>query len=158
MSFEIFQLSGSDETPILGVTKLRCLLPRCPLLFTRWLGYCTIALLQREKKKLALLKPPKKTSKIVLSLPKWNKWEKARWFLVFAHQEQGKDISVVVWPFSWLIIKLWMKILPTCGSSQREALKTRSCSGFDLCIVPVWKLKNKQVFRIGLADCPYVEP
>ena len=27
----------------------------------------------------------------------------------------------------------------------------------DLWIVPAWSLKNKEVFRIGLVDCPRVE-
>ena len=39
---------------------------------------------EREQKKMALLMPAKKTSRLVWSLPEWNKWEKSREFCVFA--------------------------------------------------------------------------
>ena len=38
MVLEICQVSGSDETPIPGVTKLKQFFTRCPLMFTHWLG------------------------------------------------------------------------------------------------------------------------
>ena len=53
----------------------------------------------------------------------------------------------------WTVPKDW-----THGPSLRGVLKTRSCSGLDLWIVPGWSLKNKEVFRIGLMDRPCVEP
>ena len=43
-------------------------------------------------------------------------------------------------------------------ASMRGALKTRICSGLDSWIVPMWSLKNKMVFRIGLMDRPHVKP
>ena len=131
-----------------GSDKFKIFIAKVPFTLHPLVGILHNSITAKREKILALLKPPKKASKIVLSLPKWNKWEKGRWFLVFAHQEQGKDISVVVWPFSWLIIKLWMKILPTCGLSPCAAFKTRSCSGFDLWIVPAWKLKK----QAGVSD------
>ena len=39
MFWEIFQVFGSDNTPVPEVTKLRFFLPRCPLLFTCWLSW-----------------------------------------------------------------------------------------------------------------------
>ena len=38
------------------------------------------------------------------------------------------------------------------------ALKVKSCFGLDSWIVRAWSLKNKDAFRIGLVDCPRVEP
>ena len=46
----------------------------------------------------------------------------------------------------------------TGGMYPHGALKTRKCSGLDLLIVPVWSLKNEEVFWIGILDCPRVEP
>ena len=42
-------MSGSHKTPIPGVTNLQFVLRRCPLLFIHWLGYCKIALLQKNQ-------------------------------------------------------------------------------------------------------------
>ena len=43
------RVSGSHNTLIPGVTKITFLLTKCPLLFTHWLGQCTIALLQKNQ-------------------------------------------------------------------------------------------------------------
>ena len=40
----------------------------------------------------------------------------------------------------------------------RGALKTRRWSVLGLWIVTTWSLKNKEVFRIRLMDCPGMEP
>ena len=38
------------------------------------------------------------------------------------------------------------------------SLKMRRCSGVDSWIVPAWSLKSEEVFRIGIVDCPRLEP
>ncbi len=50
MFWKSFQVSGSDETPVPGVTKLRFVFTRCPLLFTYLLNSSTVALMQKNKK------------------------------------------------------------------------------------------------------------
>ena len=59
---EIFQVSG-NKTQILEVIKLRFVLTNGPLLFTSWLGQCTIALLQKDQKMTKLI-PSKKSVKV----------------------------------------------------------------------------------------------
>ena len=41
-----------------------------------------------------------------------------------------------------------------CRMSPRGALKTRRSSGLESWIVPLWSLRNKEVFQIGLVDHP----
>ena len=40
--------------------------------------------------------------------------------------------------------------------SPRGDVKTKKCSGLASWIVPVWSPRNKEVFQIGIADCPRV--
>ena len=53
---------------------------------------------------------------------------------------------------SWSVPEDW-----TRGASPRIGLVERP-RGLDSWSVPAWSLKNKEWFRIGLVDCPRMEP